>query len=213
MRRRRRGWAVSTSRRRSRLPKEVVLTFDDGPASGTTGHVLDALKRECVRESFFLLGRNALSYPELARRAVSEGHTVAHHTFSHPLLDRMPVVAAAAEIDRGFAAVDAVLYGHSDRMPRTPFFRFPGFASSAALLDRLERRGIVVFGADLWASDWDPMSPQQQLHLVVERVEANRGGIVLFHDTKKQTAAMLPSFLRLLKKGGYRIVHVVPANP
>ncbi len=172
-------------------PKEVVLTFDDGPASGTTGHVLDALKRECVRASFFLLGRNALSYPELARRAVSEGHTVAHHTFSHPLLDRMPVVAAAAEIDRGFAAVDAVLYGHSDRMPRTPFFRFPGFASSAAL----------------------PMSPQQQLHLVVERVEANRGGIVLFHDTKKQTAAMLPSFLRLLKKGGYRIVHVVPANP
>ena len=80
-------------------------------------------------------------------------------------------------------------------MPRTPFFRFPGFASSAALLDRLERRGIVVFGADLWASDWDPMSPQQQLHLVVGRVEANRGGIVLFHDTKKQTAAMLPSFL------------------
>ena len=75
-------------------PKEVVLTFDDGPASGTTGHVLDALKRECVRASFFLLGRNALSYPELARRAVSEGHTVAHHTFSHPLLDRMPVVAA-----------------------------------------------------------------------------------------------------------------------
>jgi len=121
-------------------PKEVVLTFDDGPASGTTGHVLDALKRECVRASFFLLGRNALSYPELARRAVSEGHTVAHHTFSHPLLDRMPVVAAAAEIDRGFAAVDAVLYGHSDRMPRTPFFRFPGFASSAALLDREANR-------------------------------------------------------------------------
>lgn len=194
-------------------PKEVVLTFDDGPASGTTGHVLDALKRECVRASFFLLGRNALAYPDLARRAVSEGHTVAHHTFSHPLLDRMPVVAAEAEVDRGFAAVDAALYGRSDDMPRTPFFRFPGFASSAALLDRLERRGIVVFGADLWASDWDPMSPQQQLHLVVGRVEANRGGIVLFHDTKKQTAAMLPGFLRVLREGGYRIVHVVPANP
>jgi peptidoglycan-N-acetylglucosamine deacetylase len=175
--------------------------------------VLDALKRECVRASFFLLGRNALAYPDLARRALREGHTVAHHTFSHPLLDRMPVIAAEAEIDRGFAAVDAALYGRSDGMPRTPFFRFPGFASSAALLDRLERRGIVVFGADLWASDWDPMSPQQQLHLVVDRLEANRGGIVLFHDTKKQTAAMLPGFLRLLKKGGYRIVHVVPANP
>jgi peptidoglycan/xylan/chitin deacetylase (PgdA/CDA1 family) len=71
----------------------------------------------------------------------------------------------------------------------------------------------VVFGADLWASDWDPMSPRQQLQLVVGRVEANRGGIVLFHDTKRQTAAMLPAFLRFLKSGGYRVVHVVAASP
>jgi len=84
-------------------PKEVVLTFDDGPAAGTTGQVLDALKRECVRASFFLLGRSALAYPELARRAVSEGHTVAHHTFSHPLLDRLP--PGAAEAPKSIAAL------------------------------------------------------------------------------------------------------------
>jgi peptidoglycan/xylan/chitin deacetylase (PgdA/CDA1 family) len=192
-------------------PKEVVLTFDDGPESGTTVRVLDALKRECVQASFFLLGRNALAHPELARRELTEGHTVAHHTFSHPLLGRMPVTAAEAEIDRGFAAVDTALYGRADRMPRTPFFRFPGFASSPALLERLERRGIVVFGADLWASDWNPMSPDQQLRLVLGRIEAARGGIVLFHDTKRQTAAMLPAFLRALKHRGYRVVHVIPA--
>ena len=192
-------------------PKEVVLTFDDGPEAGTTAGVLDALKRECVQASFFLLGRSALSHPELARRELAEGHTVAHHTFSHPLLDRMPIAAAEAEIDRGFAAVDTALYGRSDRAPRTPFFRFPGFASSPALLERLERRGIVVFGADLWASDWNPMSPDQELALVIGRIEASRGGIVLFHDTKVQTAAMLPAFLRVLKNRGYRVVHVVPA--
>ena len=158
-------------------PKEVVLTFDDGPLAGATDRVLDALKRECARAAFFLLGRNALAHPQLARRALSEGHTVAHHTFSHPLLDRMPAAAAEAEIDRGFAAVDAALYGRSDREPRTPFFRFPGFASSPALLDRLERRGIVVFGADLWASDWNPMTPGHQLDQVLGRLEANRGGI------------------------------------
>ena len=194
-------------------PKEVVLTFDDGPVAGTTAQVLDALKRDCARASFFLLGRNATAHPELARRALREGHTVAHHTFSHALLDRMPLAAAEAEIDRGFVAVDTALYGRSGREPRTPFFRFPGFASSAALLDRLERRGIAVFGADLWASDWNPMSPQQQLDLALGRLEANRGGIVLFHDTKVQTAAMLPPFLRALKSRGYRIVHVVPAPP
>jgi len=193
-------------------PKEVVLTFDDGPLPGTTTRVLDALKRECVRASFFLLGRNALANRELARRELSEGHTVAHHTHIHPLLNRMPPAAAEAEIDRGFAAVDTALYGEAGRSPATPFFRFPGFASSPQLLERLERRGIVVFGADLWASDWNPMTPEQQLKQVLERIESTQGGIVLFHDTKKQTAAMLPAFLRALRKGGYRIVHVASAQ-
>src|SRR5207244_7853010 len=95
--------------------------------------------------------------------------------------------------------------------PVTPFFRFPGFAASAPLLQWLERRGIVVFGADLWASDWNPMTSEQELRLVLERVEATHGGIVLFHDTKARTAAMLPAFLRALKSRGYGVVHAVPA--
>jgi peptidoglycan/xylan/chitin deacetylase (PgdA/CDA1 family) len=189
--------------------KEVVLTFDDGPWPGTTSAVLDALKRECVRATFFLLGENAAAHPDLAKRELAEGHTVAHHSFRHPLLDHMTQAAAEAEIDHGFAAVDTALYGRPGKGPRTPFFRFPGFASTPALLDRLAARGIVVFGADLWASDWNPMSPAQELALVLGRLEASHGGIVLFHDTKQQTAAMLPGFLRSLKAGGYRIVHVV----
>ena len=104
-------------------PNEVVLTFDDGPAPGPTGRVLEALARECARATFFLLGRNAMAHPILARQQLTEGHTVAHHTFSHPLLDRMPLSAAEAEIERGFAAVDEALYGRSADAPRTPFFR------------------------------------------------------------------------------------------
>ena len=188
--------------------KEVVLTFDDGPWPGTTAAVLDALKRECVRATFFLLGRNAAAHPELARRVRAEGHTVAHHSFRHPLLNQMSVAAAEQEIDRGFEAVETAL-GHPAKQPETPFFRFPGFASSPALLDWLEKRGIVVVGADLWASDWNPMSPAQELRLVLARLEAAHGGIVLFHDTKRQTAAMLPALLRSLKAGGYRVVHMV----
>jgi peptidoglycan-N-acetylglucosamine deacetylase len=189
--------------------KEVVLTFDDGPRPGTTTAVLNALRRECVRATFFLIGRNAAAHPELARRELAEGHTVAHHSFRHPLLDRMDPDAAEAEIDRGFAAVDTVLYGHATKRPQTPFFRFPGFASTPSLLSRLAARNIVVFGADLWASDWNRMSPSQELRLVLGRLEAAHGGIVLFHDTKRQTAVMLPAFLRSLKLRGYRIVHVV----
>ncbi len=190
-------------------PKEVVLTFDDGPEPGTTARVLDALKRECARASFFVLGRSSLAHPALVRRELQEGHTVAHHTFRHPLLDRIPIERAEAEIDRGFAAVDTALYGKAGRHPVTPFFRFPGFASSRALLERLERRHIAVFGADLWASDWLRMTPAQQLALVLGRLAATRGGILLFHDTKAQTAAMLPEFLHALKGRGYSVVHVV----
>jgi len=191
-------------------PKEVVLTFDDGPEPGPTERVLDALKRECVKASFFVLGRASAAHPALVRRELSEGHTVAHHSFRHPILNRMSVEAAQAEIEHGFAAVDMALYGKAERSPVTPFFRFPGFASNRALLDFLERRRIAVFGADLWASDWNPMTPAQQLALVLDRLEQTRGGILLFHDPRPQTAAMLPAFLRALKGRGYSVVHVIP---
>lgn len=191
-------------------PKELVLTFDDGPWPGTTDRVLDALKRECVRATFFVLGRSAAANPGLVRRELTEGHTVGHHTYGHPLLNRMSLAAADAEIARGVAAVERAARGGASATPATPFFRFPGFAASPPLLERLAARRMVVFGADLWASDWNPMSPGQELKLILGRLGEAGRGIVLFHDTKAQTAAMLPALLRALKARGYRIVHVVP---
>ncbi|OYX13158.1 MAG: polysaccharide deacetylase [Rhizobiales bacterium 32-66-8] len=192
---------------------EVVLTFDDGPARGTTAAVLDALKAECVQATFFVIGANARSHPQLVRRIVQDGHTLAHHSRTHPdaTLAGLPFDAAVREIEDGMVDDDVAAYGAAGPMPRVPFFRFPGFASTPALLDYLERRGIAVFGADLWASDWNKMTPEQELSLVMSRLEASGGGIVLFHDTKSYTAAMIPACLRALAERGYRVVHVVPA--
>ncbi|MGB8045356.1 MAG: polysaccharide deacetylase family protein, partial [Pseudolabrys sp.] len=189
--------------------KELVLTFDDGPWPGTTQKVLNALKSECVRATFFLLGRNVAAHPQVARRALADGHSVGHHSYSHPLLDRMSVAKAEAEIDRGIAADELALYGERRTTPTTPFFRFPGFASNRAILDRMGERGVVVFGADVWASDWVRMTPEQELHLILARIERVGRGIVLFHDTKEQTAQMLPAFLHELKRRGYSVAHVV----
>ena len=192
---------------------EVVLTFDDGPSPPTTRLVLAALAHECVRATFFLIGKSASEHPELVRRIAAEGHTVGHHTWSHRSLMRIRPDEAVTEIDRGIAADEAALHGVATTIPTTPFFRFPGFESTPAALDLLQSRGIVVFGADLWASDWNPMTPKQELKLVTDRLRIAGKGILLFHDSKARTAAMLPAFLRYLKDNRYRVVHLVPAVP
>jgi peptidoglycan/xylan/chitin deacetylase (PgdA/CDA1 family) len=189
---------------------EVVLTFDDGPWPATTPRVLAALAAECVRATFFLIGKSASEHPELARRIAAEGHTIGHHTWQHRSLMRIKPNEAVEEIDRGIAADEMALHGVATSIPRTPFFRYPGFEMTPATLDLLQSRGIVVFGADLWASDWNPMTPKQELKLLIDRLKVAGKGIILLHDSKARTAAMLPDFLRYLRDNHYRVVHLVP---
>jgi peptidoglycan/xylan/chitin deacetylase (PgdA/CDA1 family) len=192
---------------------EVVLTFDDGPWPLTTPKVLAALAQECVRATFFLIGKPASEHPELVRRIAAEGHTIGHHTWLHRSLMRIPPSETTEEIDHGISAVEMALHGVATRIPSTPFFRFPGFESTSATLDLLQSRGIVVFGTDLWASDWNSMTPQQELKLITDRLKIAGRGIILFHDPKARTAVMLPAFLRYLRDNHYRVVHLVPTGP
>jgi peptidoglycan/xylan/chitin deacetylase (PgdA/CDA1 family) len=191
---------------------EVVLTFDDGPWPATDRKVLAVLAQECVRATFFLIGKPASEHPALVRRLAAEGHTVGHHTWTHHNLKYMKPEQAIGEIDKGIAAVETALHGKATTIPSTPFFRFPFFEMTPATLDLLQKRGIAVFGADLWASDWIKMTPAQELKLLTDRLQVARKGIILLHDPKAQTAAMLPAFLRWLRDNRYRVVHVVPAG-
>jgi peptidoglycan/xylan/chitin deacetylase (PgdA/CDA1 family) len=192
---------------------EVVLTFDDGPWPPTTPKVLAALAHECVRATFFLIGKPASEHPALVRRIAAEGHTIGHHTWTHRSLMQIQPSETTEEIDHGISAVEMALHGVATTTPSTPFFRFPGFETTPATLELLQSRGIVVFGADLWASDWNPMTPKQELKLLIERLNIARKGIILLHDPKAQTAAMVPAFLRYLRDNHYRVVHLVPAKP
>lgn len=193
---------------------EVVLTFDDGPWPATTPKVLAALARECVHATFFLIGKPASEHPELVRRIAAEGHTIGTHSWTHPTFTQIKPEDAVDQINHGISAVELALHGTATTTPSTPFFRFPGFASTPATLDLLQSRGIVVFGADLWASDWNPMTPQEELKLLTGRLtEAGNKGIILLHDPQKHTADMVPAFLQYLKENHYRVVHLVPATP
>jgi peptidoglycan/xylan/chitin deacetylase (PgdA/CDA1 family) len=190
-------------------PREVVLTFDDGPSPSTTSMVLKALAKDCVKATFFLIGRHAEAHPDFVKKIAAAGHTVAHHSMTHPMtLASISYPSAVDNIERGIKAVEKAATPYHT----AHFFRFPGFGASPALLAYMDRKGYAVFGADLWASDWNPMTPQYELSLVMARLEHAGRGIVLFHDTQLQTARMLPAFLAALKAGGWKVVHVVPAR-
>ena len=190
--------------------KEVVLTFDDGPNPATTKRILAALAAECVHATFFQIGQNAAAHPDLVKAMAAAGHTLGHHSWSHPNMGEISDAAARDNIDRGIAADEMALHGQATQTPSTPFFRFPYFVSTKPLLDDLQARGIMVFGCDLWASDWEDMTPQQEFALITERLQKAHKGIILFHDTKTKTATMMPEFLRFLRTNGYKIVHIVP---
>jgi peptidoglycan-N-acetylglucosamine deacetylase len=193
-------------------PREVVLTFDDGPAPGTTPRVLDALACEGVRATFFLIGRNAAAHPALVRRMRDEGHTLACHTWSHPWTMRdLGEAAQIQQVERGFAAISAAL-GEPDAKPGqggvAPFLRYPGFADTAPVNAWAAERDIGVFGCDLWASDWVHMTPDVELARMMDRLRHAGRGMILLHDIQPQTAAMVPAFLRALRAEGYSVVHL-----
>jgi peptidoglycan/xylan/chitin deacetylase (PgdA/CDA1 family) len=190
---------------------EVVLTFDDGPLPPHSLQVLDILARECVKATFFTIGRMAHDYPQDLRRVLAAGHSIGTHTQNHPLsMNRMPVERARQEIDDGIASATAAL---GDPAAVAPFMRIPGLLRSKEVEDYLASKGIQLWSADFPADDWRHISADRVYQLAISRIEARGKGILLLHDIQARTVTALPRILRTLKERGYHIVHVVPATP
>lgn len=189
---------------------EVVLTFDDGPASPNTPRVLDALKAECVQATFFVIGALAKRSPALMRRLHDEGHSIGTHSLNHPVnMPHIPQTAAEKEIADGIAAARAAL-GPGRHL--APFFRFPALNRTVALENYAAGQGLMMWSADHYADDWMKISPEEVAARPLRRLERAGRGVVLFHDIQGRTAAALPAFLRGLKERGFRIVHVVAVS-
>jgi peptidoglycan/xylan/chitin deacetylase (PgdA/CDA1 family) len=188
--------------------REVVLTFDDGPLPPYTDSVLKTLATECVKATFFMVGRQAAMNPETARRVHDAGHTIGTHSQNHPLtFDTMPLARAQREIEDGFASVTAAV--GQGRV--APFFRIPGLLRVNAVDDYLSSRGIAVWSADADADDWyRTATADTVVQKAIRRIEKRGRGILLLHDIQPATVLALPALLRELKARGYKVVHVVP---
>jgi peptidoglycan/xylan/chitin deacetylase (PgdA/CDA1 family) len=189
---------------------EVVLTFDDGPLPAHSNRVLEILAAQCIKATFFTIGRMATGYPEGVRKLRDAGHTIGTHTESHPLyMKKMPIERARPEIDDGIASVTAALGGSAP----APFFRIPGLSRAEEVEDYVASKGIQTWSADFLADDWRHVSSTRVFQLAMKRLEARGRGILLLHDIQARTVAALPRILHEMKARGYRIVHVVPATP
>jgi peptidoglycan/xylan/chitin deacetylase (PgdA/CDA1 family) len=187
-------------------PKEVVLTFDDGPWPGNTAAVLKALDDECTKAVFFPVGKHATYHPEILRQVLAAGHAVGAHTWSHANLNgkKMTDQAAQDEVEKGFSAVKWALGTNP-----SPFFRFPQLEHNPKTMAYLGSRNVAIFSCDLDSFDFRKDSnPDKIVNTIMTKVEKLGKGIILMHDFQKNTAQALPTVLRRLKAGGYKVVQM-----
>jgi peptidoglycan/xylan/chitin deacetylase (PgdA/CDA1 family) len=188
---------------------EVVLTFDDGPWLGHTPAVLKALADQCLRATFFSIGKHATYYPEILKKVVAAGHTVGSHTWSHA--DLQAVVknggpdAAKEEFEKGASAV-RMMAG----VPIAPFFRFPDLRHPPEILTYLAERNVASFSTDIDSWDFKIKKPEELTKSLMGKLQKAGKGIILMHDFQKVTSIALPQILDQLQKNGFKVVHMVP---
>jgi len=190
---------------------EVVLTFDDGPWLNHTPAVLKALADQCVRATFFPIGKHSTYYPEILRQVAAAGHTIGSHTWSHEDLQKVVtkkgVEEAKNEIEMGLSAVRMAVGG-----PTAPFFRFPALRHPSEMVNYLGERNIAIFSTDFDSFDFKLHKPEQVVKSVMDKLAKHGKGIILMHDFQKGTSIAIPEILAKLKAGGFKVVHMVPKD-
>jgi len=188
-------------------PNKVVLTFDDGPHPQYTSETLDILRGTQTPGSFFVLGNNAVKYPGLVKRILTEGHELGSHTYSHPNMGKVSAARATAEINstqlllNGLTGKDVLLY-------REPYMRSGGPITSkeVASLLPLEEAGYVIAGMNVVPRDWIAQTADELAEEIIKQVEIDGGGVVLLHDgggDQSQTVKALPKVISELRAKGY----------
>jgi len=189
--------------------KVVALTFDDGPNEPYTSQVLEVLKQQNVRATFFLIGENVRTFPAAAVRIVREGHVIGNHTEHHPI----PFALESTEkLQAEVASAQETIRSITGCIPR--FFRPPQGLRSPWLMSLLESDSLITVTWDDAPGDWDPMPSATIAERTVR--DAEPGSIILLHDgmnlthgaDQSATVRALPTIIRELRSRGYRFVTV-----
>ena len=186
-------------------PDAVAITFDDGPDPDWTPALLDVLKAEGARATFFLIGANMEQHPDLVRRIVREGHMIGVHTYTHPNIAEVSEERARLELNATQRLIES-LTGQSTILFRPPYNAdYNPYTPEELVPIRIAQQlGYLTVTMDIDLQDWE----QPGVETMLERVRIGRhhgGSVILLHDAggdRSQTVAVLPEVIRYLRARG-----------
>lgn len=181
--------------------KVIALTFDDGPWPESTTQILDVLKKNNIKATFFWVGRYLQANPALGKKVVAQGHAIGNHSWSHQYY-KYNEEGASHEIDRTSSLIE------EQTGVKVSMFRPPGGILTNGLAEYAQKKKYAVIMWSVDSLDWRS-SAESLLENVLH--QANGGGIVLMHDgggNRSKTVTSLPKIIDELKKKGYEFVTV-----
>ncbi|MGA9377571.1 MAG: polysaccharide deacetylase family protein [Phormidium sp.] len=183
--------------------KVIALTFDDGPWPKYSQLILEILKKENIKGTFFWIGRNVEAFPEIALQVVAEGHAIGNHTWNHSYR-KMSKAIASHEINDTAAIIEKTT------KVKTTLFRPPGgiLTNGPAGYALSEKYSVLM-----WSADSTDYARRISVNTMINKVlkNAQPGGMILMHDgggDRKRTVQALPIIINTLKKQGYKFVTV-----
>jgi len=180
--------------------KCIALTFDDGP-SPYTDRLLQILKDNDAKATFFEIGNKVAANPEGAKRVVDAGMELGNHTWEHPNMTAIPPEDIPAQFSKASDAIEAAT-GQRPKLTRTA-----GGLINDAVLAEAKKQGLADINWDVIPFDWaNDANTGATRYMLMHQIKPN--SVVLFHDTYSSTVDLVQQFIPVLKANGYHMVTV-----
>lgn len=177
--------------------KRVALTFDDGPHKSVTEEILNILDEFDAKATFFMLGKNVQAYPEIAKEVHNRGHVIGNHTWTHPVLTKLPI----SEVQKEYTQTEEMIFNTIGE--HTTIFRPPYGATNDDIKALIPTRSV---NWSLDTLDWKHRNAQTLLSIVKSSIHNN--AVILMHDIHQPTADGLRAVLQYLQSEGYEFTTV-----
>jgi peptidoglycan/xylan/chitin deacetylase (PgdA/CDA1 family) len=182
----------------SETEKKIAITFDDGPSVFTL-EILELLKKYNVKATFFCIGKNIETHPEILKQVIAEGHLVGNHSYNHsPFFDFYNAKKIREEIEK----TDTLLEKYISQ--KINFFRPPYGVTTPSIRRALKKTGHKVIGWNIRSLDGGTKNQSLIFNRIIKRISP--GGIVLLHDTAPHSVFVLEQFLQFLQQNNYKVI-------